>query len=1011
MASDHGSGAVAVEVEVADLEFLARLFQVARAARVDGSGQGVGRIVGHGDGFVEVRSPQHGQDRAEDLFPGQPVFGPDAFHHHERGIVARAFGAAFDEHMAFTTGDGRVLLDLAALGVIHHRAHEIGRVLGRSDGQAFAGLDQAGHEPVIDGVDHDHPGAGRAFLALEAEGRVHHADHGLVEVGVVVDDDGVFAAHFGHHPLAVDLAGLDGGRLVEDAQPHFHGAGKGDGGDFGMGDQVVAHDRAPARAVVEHAVGQAGFLEDGGQVEADQGGQARRLVDDAVAGGHGSGGHAAGDGQRKVPGRDHGADAARLVKELVDLAGDLAKVARCAQAHGFPGVVFQEVDGLAHIIEGLPPLLAHFQDLDGGQGHVAFAGDFRRLDQDGGAFFGRGVAPGREGGIGRGHGRIDLGRAGLADMGQHFARIGRVDRGDAVVGGDVLAADDQRHHAAGLAAHGGDGGRETLAQARHGEIGQGLVVKGRQAAVLDRFGRLVGRRRGGQFPFQGDGRVFKQAVLGLALGKALAQEGFVGRVFEQPAHEIGHARQQLAVGAVEPHPAGHLEQAFAHGFGHADQGLEFVAVFRHAEACRRLHDIGDGAHVVGGALEIDEIAVFEHHPGKTLVGDVGLGLAQPGRHGPAHLFGQHGLVVPVGALDQTQSERQARGPAPADQFGQIAFGVLEIGLEHDGEVRVVAEFRFAAQAPKQLDGDVLVAQLLHVDAKRSAHGHDLAVDRAHAFQNGRNRALEIHGIGLGVKGRGLDGGIDLGHRAPVQIARGAAEGLPAGLLLGQGLKHFQIAVAVGVALALGHGGLAEQVHGEGESVLADAGQVFDRFLGGLAHDELPGHAFDVAADGLAHELGGHAAEQAGFFRAPLEHGRDVAGFAAAEVLLDVAGQGLGCGQVGQYVHEPEQLDLEGLVLHGPVHDLAGPEPLVEDGRRLAPDAGEKRFAALANGLVESGLHHRCSSVGVATRGRAPVSLTVWSTTVELVSRTVGSRPMTLSSSARARVSGARTLMR
>jgi hypothetical protein len=303
--------------------------------------------------------------------------------------------------------------------------------------------------------------------------------------------------------------------------------------------------------------------------------------------------------------------------------------------------------------------------------------------------------------------------------------------GGAVVGDHLLAADDQRHHAAGLPAHGGDGGREALAQGRHGEIGQGLVVEGRQAAVFGRFGRLVKGRRGGQFPLQGDGRVFEQPVLGLALGKALAQKGFVGRVFEQPAHEIGHARQEFAVGAVEPHPAGHLEQTLAHGFGHADQGLELVAVFRHAKARRRLHDVGDGAHVVGGALEIDEVAVFERHPGEAFMGDVGFGLAQPGGHGPAHLSGQHGLVVPVGALDQTQSERQARGPAPADQLGQVAFGILEIGLEHDGQVGVVAEFRFAAQASKQLDGDVLVAQLLHVDAKGAAHGHDLAVDRAH----------------------------------------------------------------------------------------------------------------------------------------------------------------------------------------------------------------------------------------------------------------------------------------
>jgi len=114
-----------VEVEVADLEFLARLFQGGRAARVDGSGQGVGRVVGQGDGFVEVRGPQHGQDRAEDLFPGQAVFGPGCLPPHERGIVARAFGGGVRRARDLHCGRWPRTPRLAALGVIHHRAMKL----------------------------------------------------------------------------------------------------------------------------------------------------------------------------------------------------------------------------------------------------------------------------------------------------------------------------------------------------------------------------------------------------------------------------------------------------------------------------------------------------------------------------------------------------------------------------------------------------------------------------------------------------------------------------------------------------------------------------------------------------------------------------------------------------------------------------------------------------------------------------------------------------------------------
>ena len=53
----------------------------------------------------------------------------------------------------------------------------------------------------------NHPRAGRAFLPLVAERAVDHAVHRLVEVGVVVDDDRVLAAHLGDDALDVVLPG------------------------------------------------------------------------------------------------------------------------------------------------------------------------------------------------------------------------------------------------------------------------------------------------------------------------------------------------------------------------------------------------------------------------------------------------------------------------------------------------------------------------------------------------------------------------------------------------------------------------------------------------------------------------------------------------------------------------------------------------------------------------------------------------------------------------------------
>ena len=52
--ADHGSGALAVEVEVADVEFFAGAVELVAGAGVDGSGQAVLGVVGDGEGVVEV---------------------------------------------------------------------------------------------------------------------------------------------------------------------------------------------------------------------------------------------------------------------------------------------------------------------------------------------------------------------------------------------------------------------------------------------------------------------------------------------------------------------------------------------------------------------------------------------------------------------------------------------------------------------------------------------------------------------------------------------------------------------------------------------------------------------------------------------------------------------------------------------------------------------------------------------------------------------------------------------
>jgi hypothetical protein len=56
------------------------------------------------------------------------------------------------------------------------------------------------------GIDHDRARTRRTLLPRVPERALHNAAHGLVEVGVVVDNDGILAAHLAHDALDLRTA-------------------------------------------------------------------------------------------------------------------------------------------------------------------------------------------------------------------------------------------------------------------------------------------------------------------------------------------------------------------------------------------------------------------------------------------------------------------------------------------------------------------------------------------------------------------------------------------------------------------------------------------------------------------------------------------------------------------------------------------------------------------------------------------------------------------------------------
>ena len=250
LAFDERPGDAAVDVEVADPELAAGARYRRRAARDEPAGERVRAVVGDAQGFVEVARPQDAQHRTEDLLLGDHRLGIDVDEDVRSHVVAAAGPAAgrlagLECERGFAPAAFDVVLD-ARLGFGGDDGTDArGRQVGRSDGQAAGGFDEARDEGVVRSVEDDRPRARGALLAGVAEGGGHGLEHRLVEVGVVVDDDGVLAAHLGDHLLDAVPAGVLRGQH-HDLQADVARAGEGDQVDIGIDDQRLC--RRPHRS-------------------------------------------------------------------------------------------------------------------------------------------------------------------------------------------------------------------------------------------------------------------------------------------------------------------------------------------------------------------------------------------------------------------------------------------------------------------------------------------------------------------------------------------------------------------------------------------------------------------------------------------------------------------------------------------------------------------------------------------------------------------------------------------
>ena len=321
-------------------------------------------------------------------------------------------------------------------------------------------------------------------------------------------------------------------------------------------------------------------------------------------------------------------------------------------------VVLEEVDRLVDVADRLAPCLAGLERHQRGEFHRLGAHQLGRPEEHGRAGGRRSIAPPRDRRPRRGDCCFGLGAAAVGDHADDVRRSSRIDRLERPGSLYVAPSDAQRMAGAEASAYGRERRIVGVPVLSAGEVGVRLVVERPGVA------RIRGRD-GGQPPWLGaevGGRLRRpdQLLDGGTLYEGLTQEGLVGRVLEQTPDQVRHAWDELAHGCVLAQAQAHAADGGLHRLTHAVQHLDLEGAGRQLQLARRLDRHGQRAHVVTGECRAQVVRGAEHLTREPLVHRVAVRLVREHRDRPPFLGGDDRLVVPVGALHQTQSEDDDR---------------------------------------------------------------------------------------------------------------------------------------------------------------------------------------------------------------------------------------------------------------------------------------------------------------------------------------------------------------
>ncbi len=452
----------------------------------------------------------------------------------------------------------------------------------------------------------------------------------------------------------------------------------------------------------------------------------------------------------------------------------------------------------------------------------------------------------------------------------------------------------------------------------------------RQAATESLDGRRQRMTRRGQLGI-GDARPLFGAKLGVGrsqqrlvrdfVGEARAEPRLVRRVFQQPADEIGHAGDHLADGGVLPDSHAVFAQREAELIAHARELLSLQGRFRQIVFFEERQDERDGADIVraGGQLDAALAGLARHrlddslgHPLETSIGFVFFG---PDGRGVSQPLGADGFIVPIGAFDQPHGDLPAGPLGPGNDPLDVVLAASQIGLHGQGGGEVD---RLAATL-EQGERQILIRRLLDVEGDHHVVLGRGLQNRAVRFHQGMERSLEVDRIGPGAERTDFDRYVGARNGAEI-IGFEHRVGFPRGGGLRQIFDQVEVAALIGHDFLAAQARFAQQIDAEGHALVPQLLQIRQGGRGVHSGHEVARHRGDPTGDRLGHQAFGQSAGLQ-----PEVHAGRQGDAGLAEIIGQIVVDQRRGLEHGKNVDEAEQLDLEGRVFHGPIHQLILPE--------------------------------------------------------------------------------------